>query len=290
MAKGYSGNKWSHGSFHQIINQIPPHEIFISGFAGSCAVAKNKLGSHVADFVCEISSKVIQEYWNRYRVVTPDEMISCIADRNNFPADNIIHDHAVDNNCGSGNFLELAKSELSTVVTYRHQKSEVTTGSMVPGFVVNSDFVQILRSCNHLLSMDDFIYLDPPYDFSVRKGQRDLYEHELTREQHEEIIQLVLDSKCKVAISHYRGELYDQLLQHGWRVIEWQVMTHGGKKMEALYMNYPEPLELHQYNFLGKNRTDRQRIKRKKQRWTEKLKGMNSTERYAILSAIDDLK
>jgi hypothetical protein len=53
-------------------------------------------------------------------------------------------------------------------------------------------------------------------------------------------------------------------------------------------MNYPEPFELHDYSYLGDNFRERERIKRKKARWTERLKSMPALERFAILSVLQE--
>ena len=53
-------------------------------------------------------------------------------------------------------------------------------------------------------------------------------------------------------------------------------------------MNYPEPFELHDYSYLGENFRERERIKRKKDRWRLKLQSMPALERFAILSVLQD--
>jgi hypothetical protein len=91
-----------------------------------------------------------------------------------------------------------------------------------------------------------------------------------------------------VMISGYWSELYDCELKD-WRSISFQAMTRGGfVATEWLWMNYPEPFELHDYSFLGENFRERERIKRKKARWTERLKSMPALERFAILSVIEE--
>jgi len=89
-----------------------------------------------------------------------------------------------------------------------------------------------------------------------------------------------------VAISAYKCDLYDTMLK-GWRCEQWQVRTRAGNAMEALYMNYAKPKELHQYNYLGDNRTQRQNIKRKRERWIDKLQNMTDQERYGLMEAIN---
>ncbi len=59
---------------------------------------------------------------------------------------------------------------------------------------------------------------------------------------------------------------------------------------EWLWMNFPPPLELHDYRYLGQTFRERERIQRKRKRWTARLRCMPALERYAILSAIADLK
>jgi len=53
-------------------------------------------------------------------------------------------------------------------------------------------------------------------------------------------------------ISGYWSELYARELKN-WRSISFQAMTRGGfVATEWLWMNYPEPFELHDYSFLGR--------------------------------------
>ncbi len=58
---------------------------------------------------------------------------------------------------------------------------------------------------------------------------------------------------------------------------------------EWIWMNYPAPLELHDYRYLGDTFRERERIKRKSQRWVARLKKMPVLERQALLSAIDSM-
>ena len=53
-------------------------------------------------------------------------------------------------------------------------------------------------------------------------------------------------------------------------------------------MNYPPPTRLHDYRYLGDNYRQRERIKRKKQRWAAKWARLDILERQAILSALED--
>lgn len=135
------------------------------------------------------------------------------------------------------------------------------------------------------LGKDALIYLDPPYIISERRSKKALYECELTDEQHVELLTKLKECRCHVAISHYRCDLYDATLT-GWYRIDMIVYYHGKKVTESLYMNYPPEGELHETTFVGKNKTDRQRIKRKAQRWVNMLLDMPPQERQHILNEI----
>jgi len=55
-------------------------------------------------------------------------------------------------------------------------------------------------------------------------------------------------------------------------------------------MNFAEPLELHDYQYLGENFRERERIKRKTNRWRNRLETMDTLERHAIMNAISQLR
>jgi hypothetical protein len=65
-------------------------------------------------------------------------------------------------------------------------------------------------------------------------------------------------------------------------------MTHGGPRTEWLWCNFSEPIALHDYRYLGTGFRERERIKRKKQRWTARLHSLPMLERQALLAAIDE--
>lgn len=85
---------------------------------------------------------------------------------------------------------------------------------------------------------------------------------------------------ANVMISGYPSALYDELLA-GWRSIQFQVMTHGGPRTEKLWMIFTEGSA-----FAGTNYIDRQRIKRKAERWAKNYSAMPSAEQAAILAEI----
>lgn len=128
------------------------------------------------------------------------------------------------------------------------------------------------------------IYCDPPYVHSTRTGGV-LYRFEMTNDDHLMLLDQARRSTCRFMISGYRSALYEAGLQ-GWHSIDYQAHTRGGMKTETLWMNFAPPTTLHDYRFLGQGYRERERIKRKKARWIERLKRMDRLERQAILAAI----
>lgn len=137
---------------------------------------------------------------------------------------------------------------------------------------------------------ETLVYCDPPYLMSTRKQQEQLYFYELEEHDHIKLLTLIRKLPCMVAISGYYSELYSETLAD-WRVITFQAVTRGGSvATEYLWMNYPEPMELHDYRYLGANYRERERIKRKKERWRRRLAKMPMLERHALMMAIESVK
>jgi DNA adenine methylase len=91
-----------------------------------------------------------------------------------------------------------------------------------------------------------------------------------------------------VLISGYWSTLYANALKE-WRSVSFQAMTRGGHPAtEWLWYNYPEPIALHDYRYLGVDFRERERIRRKKQRWVRRLHAMPILERRALLAAIGE--
>ena len=83
-----------------------------------------------------------------------------------------------------------------------------------------------------------FMYLDPPYLLGTRCGKQKQYKHEMSDEDHEEMLQKAITSKAKIMISGYASEMYDDMLA-GWRRKEFRSHAEmGSKRTEVVWMNY----------------------------------------------------
>jgi DNA adenine methylase len=214
--RNYPGNKGSFGVYHNIINHIPVHKIYIEPFLGSGAIMRYKKPAQT-NWGNDIDENII----SKWREVSAAQIKLTV-----MPA------------------LKL----LSTVTADR----------------------------------DTFVYIDAPYLKHTRRSRRNIYKYEMNERQHRELLFLVLTANFNCMISHYPCSLYDEMLKD-WNKVEFEVMTHTGKRTEAIYMNYPIPTKLHDYRYIGKDCWDRQRIHRKIDRWANRLKTLPELERNAIL-------
>ena len=152
--------------------------------------------------------------------------------------------------------------------------------------VIKGDAVVFLQEYDFQGS--EFVYCDPPYMMETRKSGQ-LYSFEYNTEQHIDLLQTIASLPCHVMISGYWSELYYSHLK-GWSVRNFEVQTRGGSPAtEYVWFNYSEPVALHDYTFLGSNFRERERIKRKKQRWVNRLVKMPLLERRALLNAIKEV-
>lgn len=219
----YPGGKNQEGVAQWIINQIPPHDVYVEAFAGSAAVMRMKKPA---------SSSIV-----------------------------------IDSDAAVARNLLLLFSAMPSVT------------------VICGDAISHLRKRRYGPSA--FVYADPPYLMNARRSRREIYRHEFGRiEQHRELLELLCGLKCMVMISGYRSSLYDAMLP-AWRCVEKQVTLRGGAKaIECLWMNYSEPVALHDYQFLGNNFRERERLKRIRHRWKERLARMPLLERCALAAAL----
>ncbi|NDL64817.1 DNA adenine methylase [Acerihabitans arboris] len=130
---------------------------------------------------------------------------------------------------------------------------------------------------------DVLIYADPPYLLETRTSAA-RYQHEYTEPQHHAMIDTLRALPgARVMISGYRSDLYDSLLSD-WRREDFQAMTRGGVRTESVWLNFDESAPAYSHSFAGRDYKERQRIKRKAERWAEKYRNLPERERLAIMS------
>lgn len=150
--------------------------------------------------------------------------------------------------------------------------------------LICSDSLEFLKNFN--FTGDEFIYCDPPYLKATRKSNRNIYKYEYSNKQHIELLEILTRLPCNIMISGYYSDLYNVYLKN-WHAYNFDVKTRSGAwAKEYLWMNYKRPTKLHDYSYVGNDFRERERIKRKVSRWTNRLQSMPELERNAILTSV----
>lgn len=131
------------------------------------------------------------------------------------------------------------------------------------------------------------LYLDPPYPHSCRKNPKGCkYKHELTDDQHFELIQIVQDLACKIILSSYHNKIYSRQLSY-WNKKEIKTNDRALRtRWEVAWYNFPLPDKLLTYEYLGEDYRERYRIKGIISRNISKIKRMPAAEQNAYLHAL----
>lgn len=191
---------------------------------------------------------------------------------------------------GGGAILRLKKPAAASIaVDIDPCCTENLAMQQIPGLlVICTDAISYLK--RYRWKGTEFIYCDPPYLMETRLSQRKIYPFEFSSpDQHLELLSLLKKIPAMVMISSYWSDLYFENLKD-WRFIIYPASTRSAFKVkEFLWMNYPQPLTLHDYRYLGKNFRERERIKRRQHRWKARLERMDQLERAALILAIGDL-
>jgi DNA adenine methylase len=260
----YPGGKNKPGVFHQIINLIPPHEVYIELFAGSAAVLRMKRLASVS-YAIDIDPDAIAQLGEFAAAITQASALL----PNGRPA--------VERSRST------PKASVDPVGTNTVARSQPRIHLLV------ADAIDWLTT--HRLDAHTFIYCDPPYLASSRRQpKRDLYTHEFKSEaQLLSLLRLLKHTRANVIISGYPSKLYSRELA-GWRLHTFTTTTRGASPAtECLWMNYPPPRELHDYRYLGDDHRARLDFRRMRERWRRKLEGMPDYKRFALLAALRDL-
>lgn len=203
---------------------------------------------------------------------------------NNIPP----HDTYIETHLGGGNVLERKKPALRSIgIDADQEVIDTWAERQWPGLELHhGDAADFLAS--HAFTGREFVYVDPPYVMSTRRGGR-LYRYEYSDADHERLLALLVTLPCAVMVSGYASPLYEDRLA-GWRTEDFQAMTRAGvPAVERIWMNYAPPATLHDLRYLGTDFRDRERIKRKKARWQAKLAKLEPLERAAIMECLREL-
>lgn len=258
----------------QLINEIPPHSTYVAAFAGRDAIARHKRPS-ARTVLADLDVDVLGT-WQAVPDLSPGQ---ASGGENGEVADG----RGVElwNCCGIDWLrftfaLDLASSPKSATLP-------TVTSPATEYFVAQSGHARVSPVAAMKYS-GWFVYLDPPYLMETRRGG-DLYRYEL--KDHGRLIKTALELPCPVMISGYWSEQYAAAFQD-WRHITVNAVDRcGNVREEWVWMNYPEPIELHDDRYFGRTANDRYKSKLKISRMVARLKSMSHSERSAVIDAIN---
>ena len=82
-----------------------------------------------------------------------------------------------------------------------------------------------------------FFYLDPPYVHDTRSSGTE-YECEMSDDDHEKLIDVMLNSKGKFLVSGYEHPIYQKLVNNGWHLYKYDSVNACSDRTECLWYNY----------------------------------------------------
>lgn len=235
-----------------ICEYIPKHDVYLEPFAGSLAVLFNKERSHI-ETVNDLDGEVV----NFFKVLrdNQEELTEAIY-LTPFSREEYIgaYEHTEDKiekarrfaiKCwmgfGCGNLYQNGfKSGQQT-----HSPNPARAWAKLPETLelaadrlkgVQIECLPAVELIKRYDTADVFIYADPPYLHGTRKNY--LYKHEMTDDEHVELLEVLVNHPGKVLLSGYDNELYNEIL-NGWNKVQKNTLAEGGRKrVETLWMNY----------------------------------------------------
>lgn len=160
----------------------------------------------------------------------------------------------------------------------------------IPGLIVECcDGIRYLKK-EAEVSRHTLVYCDPPYLRSTRSSKGALYRHQMTDEEHVQLLGVLVHLPCMVMISGYDNPLYASMLGK-WNREDFQAVTRGGSmRTESVWFNFPKPVALHDYRYVGNDFREREKFKRRHNTWKRKLARMTEQEKMAMFAAIEDVR
>ena len=197
------------------------------------------------------------------------------------------HDTYIEAYLGTGAVLARKPPSLRTIGIERDEQMIAHARSQFPDIQLeHGDALTFLRQFNYAAAGSTLIYADPPYLESTRTSSS-RYRYDYAESDHLNMLDVLVKASnagALVMLSGYPNELYDAVLPE-WYTHTFQAMTRGGVRTEKLWLSY-QPGAAYWSTYAGKDYIERQRIKRKAERWAARYAALPAAERIAVLAAM----
>lgn len=245
----YPGSKWSMVDW--IIDNMPAHDTYLEPFFGSGAIFFNKTPSKV-ETINDLDSNVV----NLFRVIRdrPEELAKLVK-WTPFSREEYYSAYEV-----TGDSLEDARRFLARCWQAIGVKMSDRTGwRSIIGAETHNRTKEWRSIPDRILKIADrlkdaqiesqpaaklieryrrpevLLYVDPPYILETRTNRH--YKHEMTNEDHVELLDLLDQHPGPVLLSGYAHPLYDERLKHWHRETLKAVAETGSARTEVLWIN-----------------------------------------------------
>ncbi len=262
--------KWHGGKSYlaeRIIAEFPPHVHYVEPFFGGGAVLFAKPDELIANH-SECVNDIDGDLTNFWRVLQDDKYFAAFVRRvQAMPLSELEWMDACDGADGlferavrffvryrqSRQGLGKCFATMSRTRTRRGMNEQVSSWlSALDGLpdaherlkrvaILNKPAVDVIRSQDGSRTL---YYCDPPYVHETRATTDD-YRHEMTTQQHVELLDALRCIKGTFVLSGYRCKLYDDAAdRYGWRRVDIEIDNKASgakkkaKKVESLWMNY----------------------------------------------------
>jgi DNA adenine methylase len=158
-------------------------------------------------------------------------------------------------------------------------------GDEIPGLeLVCGDALDFLREFP--FDGRELVYADPPYVPSTRRARR-VYRHDYSVDDHQSLLEVLVQLPCRVMLSGYENQLYSTRLSK-WTALSFDTGSHGLARTETVWLNFDPPSVPFDLRWAGANFRERQRIKRKQSRLRQKISDLPEVERRLLVDWLDE--
>lgn len=247
-----------------IISLIPPHTHYVEPYFGGGAVLLNKDPEGVSEVVNDCNGDLMT-FW-KVLATTPDRMLRALWGT---PFSEVEFDNAVKDLADSDDvrratafFIRCRQSRQGLQKDFATLSRNRTRGGMneqvsawltaIDGLLnVHSRLKRVVILCREardVIAQQDgdktCFYLDPTYLHETRVTTND-YKHEMSPDEHELLLQLLVGISGKFLLSGYRSKMYDRYAtRHGWKRHEFEIPNNASSadvkeiKTECVWTNF----------------------------------------------------
>lgn len=256
----YHGGKFRLASW--VMQFFPPHDIYVECFGGAAGVliqkprsrqdVYNDLDGDITNFFAVVKDRALRQELIELLELTPwsqDEWRKAYEPAHS-PADQalktIIRAEMGFGSAGAtkstNGFRSDTKRKPTLMSVWHRMPARIAAlGERLQGLLIhNDDALKVMRMHDTPATLH---YADPPYVMSTRvssKSGQTYYRHELTDEQHAQLLQGLQELQGMVVLSGYPNEIYAQQLK-GWQMHTTQarIAAHrgAGVRTEAAWLN-----------------------------------------------------